>query len=106
MVAGQFRQVGEAMGPEITKNELVSNYVALMNDSEAEVRTASALNITQVCQLFPKDAIINQVLPCVKQLVTDKSEHVRAALAGEIMGLAPILEKDNTIKVCYWLCSL
>lgn len=48
--------------------------------------------------LIPRELLIKDVLPSVKQLVSDKSEHVRAALAAEIMGLAPILEKDNTIK--------
>lgn len=37
-------------------------------------------------------------MPCVKELVTDASQHVRAALATEVSGLAPILGKQNTIE--------
>lgn len=36
-------------------------------------------------------------MPCVKELATDQSQHVRAALATHISGLAPLLGKQSTI---------
>merc|ERR1711934_572924 len=39
-----------------------------------------------------------QLLPCVKELVTDANQHVKSALASVIMGLSPILGKTNTIE--------
>jgi len=41
---------------------------------------------------------MNQILPCVKELVSDANQHVKSALAAVIMGLSPILGKDNTIE--------
>ena len=87
------------------------------------MRTAASLRVTGVCIVIPKDMAIKQVLPCIKELVTDASQHVRgnrhpfplfpllcffasvspptnkfpAALASVIMGLAPVFGKEDTI---------
>jgi serine/threonine-protein phosphatase 2A regulatory subunit A len=37
-------------------------------------------------------------MPCVKDLSTDSSQHVRAALAQQVSGLAPLLGKDATTE--------
>ena len=42
--------------------------------------------------------IMDHCLPCVKELVNDANQHVKSALASVIMGLSPILGKDNTIE--------
>ena len=47
---------------------------------------------------IPIELTIKYILPAVKDLVTDQSQHVRAALASVIMGLAPILGKQQTIE--------
>jgi serine/threonine-protein phosphatase 2A regulatory subunit A len=36
-------------------------------------------------------------MPCVKDLAVDSSQHVRAALAMQISGLAPLLGTDETV---------
>lgn len=36
-------------------------------------------------------------MPCIRDLSTDSSQHVRAALGTQISGLAPLLGKENTI---------
>ena len=46
-----------------------------------------------------EEAIINQVLPVVRDLVSDPNQHVKTELAGVIMGLAPLVGKDNTINL-------
>lgn len=42
--------------------------------------------------------ILARVVPCVRDLCQDSSQHVRAALATQISGLAPLLGKDATIE--------
>lgn len=37
-------------------------------------------------------------MPCVRELASDASQHVRAALGTQISGLAPLLGKDATIE--------
>ena len=41
---------------------------------------------------------MTSILPIVKELVTDQNSHVKTALAGVIMNLAPILGQENTIE--------
>ena len=41
--------------------------------------------------------ILLRVVPCVRDLCQDTSQHVRAALATQISGLAPLLGKQPTI---------
>lgn len=48
-------------------------------------------------QNIDKQTILLHILPCVKDLVTDTSQHVRASLATQISGLAPILGKEAYI---------
>lgn len=44
-----------------------------------------------------EDTTLRLVLPCVKDLVMDSNQHVRAALASNIMGLAPVLGKTKCV---------
>lgn len=41
---------------------------------------------------------MSHVLPYVKDLVNDSNQHVKSALAGVIMGLSPVVGKENTIE--------
>ena len=45
-----------------------------------------------------EEVIMTHLLPCVKELVTDANQHVKSAMASVIMGLSPILGKNNTIQ--------
>jgi len=98
MVAEHFVELCDAMGADITNNELCKHFVSLLKDTEAEVRTAAATKVTGVCIKMPVENSIKLVLPCVKELVSDTSQHARAALASVIMGLAPVFGKENTIE--------
>jgi serine/threonine-protein phosphatase 2A regulatory subunit A len=42
MVADKFTELQKAVGPEITKNDLVGAFQSLLKDCEAEVRAAAA----------------------------------------------------------------
>eukprot|EP00118_Oscarella_pearsei_P015653 m.142675 g.142675 ORF g.142675 m.142675 type:complete len:444 (+) comp38363_c0_seq3:513-1844(+) len=102
MIADKFTQLQDAVGPEVTKVDLVPAYRDLLRDPEAEVKTASALKLKEFCEKLPKDtrehSILTVIIPCVKDLVSDVNSHVKSALASKLMGLAPILGKDHTIQ--------
>lgn len=56
---------------------MVNVFVELLQDQEAEVRSASASQITSFCQLLTEEIIINQILKPVAELANDGDEHVR-----------------------------
>ena len=99
VVADKFVLLQEAVGTDITKNELVSAFGCLLKDSEAEVRAAAASKIKDFCHNLPSDIretiIMSNVLPHVKELANDPNQHVKAALAGVIMGLSPVVGKEK-----------
>lgn len=45
--------------------------------------------------LIDSAIVLKEIIPCVKELVTDSSPHVRAAVALQISGLAPLLGKEQ-----------
>ncbi|KAM9211283.1 serine/threonine-protein phosphatase 2A 65 kDa regulatory subunit A beta isoform-like [Leptosomus discolor] len=102
MVADKFTELQRAVGPEITKTDLVGAFQSLMKDCEAEVRAAASHKVKEFCENLSPDCreavIMGQILPCIKELVSDANQHVKSALASVIMGLSPILGKDNTVE--------
>jgi len=102
MVADKFTELQKAVGPEITKTDLVSAFSSLLKDVEAEVRAAAAKKVKDFCQNLDKNdqenVIMTNILPCVQELVNDPNQHVKSAMASVIMGLSPILGKNNTIQ--------
>jgi serine/threonine-protein phosphatase 2A regulatory subunit A len=85
------------VGLDIIKEELVSVFLNLLKDAESEVRTATCNQIPGFCALINPQVVLADVLPCVRDLTHDNSQHVRAALANHISGLAPILGKPRYI---------
>ncbi|KAL1481901.1 hypothetical protein MTO96_015217 [Rhipicephalus appendiculatus] len=81
MVADRFTDLQKALGPEVTRADLVLAFQNLLKDCEAE-----------------EQVIMSNILPCVKDLVSDPNQHVKSALASVIMGLSPILGKQNTVE--------
>jgi serine/threonine-protein phosphatase 2A regulatory subunit A len=49
-------------------------------------------------KLLDKEVILARIIPCVRDLSQDSSQHVRAALANQISGLAPLLGKEATTE--------
>jgi len=118
VVAEQMVELCDALGPSVTQQDLVPAFVRLLRDNEQEVRTAAAFKVTGVCERLtgvsgaeggPKAAagapdgprlrlVLEHVMPCVADLCRDSSQHVRAAMASVVMGLAPILGKAHTIN--------
>lgn len=112
MVADQLSDLCAALGPTATKVDLLPAFLVLLRDIEPEVRTAAAFKVAEMTKRVvalpsPPDAVesetgvgivILDVLPLVRELVNDNSQHVRAALASNIMGLAPVVGVDVTVK--------
>jgi len=102
MLADKFSALQAAVGPKITISLLVPAFQGLLKDCEAEVRAAVASKIKIFSEKLPKEkretVIMQNILPQVQELVTDANPHVKSALASVIMGLSPIVGKDNTIE--------
>lgn len=102
------------MGESITREEMVTLFVGLIKDSEGEVKilaigqapgefqiicssktySATKLYTLAFAKRIDQSVVIEKILPCIKDLVIDTNQHVRAAVATNISGLAPILGKD------------
>ena len=96
------------MDEETVGRDLVPAFVKLLKDTEAEVRTAVAGQIpgrfsaatstadrSGFCGLLDRETLLNEIMTSVEDLVSDSSQHVRAALGTQVSGLAPILGKDE-----------
>lgn len=74
----------------------------MLRDSESEVRAQTSTQLKDFCTALPEEGkvelIMTSILPIVKELVVDQNPHVKTALAGVIMNLAPILGQENTIE--------
>lgn len=119
--AAKFADVIEAYGalPE-AMDSLVPAFEKLLQDPEAEVRTAATLNLAHVArnpvlvpeatlheedadatnsnpESVPRVSVAERLVRRVTHLTEDDSEHVRSALAQVATELAPILGRDGTI---------
>ena len=94
-------QLQRAVGPDITKTDLMPAFQSLLKDVEAEVRAAAALKVKKFCENLSspqRDRIVlTNILPHVRDLVVDPNSHVKSSLSSVIMGLSVILGKQNTI---------
>lgn len=100
MVADKFELLIKGFNEEQYTLKLVTNFLSLMKDNEAEVRKAISKQLTGFSKFVNKSdpsIVLSQIVPIVSQLSMDESETVRAALASEVTGLAPILGKQDTI---------
>jgi serine/threonine-protein phosphatase 2A regulatory subunit A len=59
------------------------------------VRTAISGQIPGFCALVDRNTLLSDIMGTVENLVSDSSQHVRAALGTQISGLAPILGKQE-----------
>jgi serine/threonine-protein phosphatase 2A regulatory subunit A len=62
------------------------------------VRASAASILSLASKSFRIDLVINKLLPCVQNLVTDPSEHVRISLASSVSQLSATLGKAATIE--------
>ena len=75
--AEHFCALVERLGVDVTRVEMVPTYVALLQDGEAEVRTAAAFNSTSFAAMLLAETVLTHLLPCYRELSSDGSPHVR-----------------------------
>lgn len=61
------------------------------------MRVAAAGKVSAFSKLLTPQQIVTSIIPCVRELSMDSSQYVRAALAGVVMEMAPVLGKQLTI---------
>lgn len=116
MVADKLPTLCHSFGPRATWKDLVPLYITLLRDAEPEVRAAASYKVSEIVIYIinlpdekipqpidgPKvtalDLVTQHILPILKDLVADPSQHVRAACASNIMGLTPALSKVPALK--------
>lgn len=74
---------------------MIGAFLSVLRDNEAEVKTAACSQLAGFAVLVPADILLAEIVPCVRELVSDSSQHVRASLAIHISGLAPLLGKEK-----------
>lgn len=77
VVAEHFCALVERLGVDVTRVEMVPTYVALLQDGEAEVRTAAAFNSASFAAMLLAETVLTHLLPCYRDLSSDSSPHVR-----------------------------
>lgn len=108
-----------AVGPEITRVDLVPIFLQLLNDTQIDVKKAAASRVCDFCRNLyssvafgasPSDSkarkilneidfiVMTSILPIVKELVMDANEQVRMALSSVIMRFSPILGKQRYLN--------
>lgn len=51
------------------------------------------------CSLIDRETLLNEIMTSVEDLVSDPSQHVRAALGTQISGLSPLLGKEELVDI-------
>eukprot|EP01052_Picozoa_sp_SAG31_P041839 SAG31_NODE_6457_length_2002_cov_0.821130_4_plen_259_part_00 len=85
MVAEQLCGLAKVLSPSTTQRDLGPIFASMMKDDEAEVRTVAAHHIPAFCGCLPAAQVQTQVLDSLGSLADDPSQHVKAALAQELM---------------------
>jgi serine/threonine-protein phosphatase 2A regulatory subunit A len=87
--------LGTAAGTETVKASLQTAFTCLLQDSEAEVRTAAYTRISEFCKLLEMPAIVSEVFPRL-QSISGEPEYIRAALASQIAKLCVVVGRQHT----------
>merc|ERR1739848_301055 len=103
VISEKFTKFQEKLIAHDDQGALIHAFVNLLQDSESEVRTASADQISAFCRFIDADeterveVIKVHMMPLINSLVRDPNQNVKAAVAKSIMELTPIVGKDFTI---------
>ena len=87
-MAKMFHPLSAAMGTDITMRDMLGSFLNLLQDAEAEVRTAATKNVAGYCELVGVEVFVQEVMPVLQVLFTDTVQSVRTALSTAVMGVA------------------
>ncbi|KAF1795252.1 HEAT, type 2 [Phytophthora cactorum] len=90
-VANRFPEICEALNAETINSTFCDSVVSLLEDNEAEVRTAATSKILGVVKLLQPQRIVEKIVPCFQR------SHA-ISLAAVVMKIAPFLGRDLTIE--------
>eukprot|EP00871_Galdieria_phlegrea_P005584 jgi/Galph1/6026/GphlegSOOS_G4676.1 len=108
MFADKICELAEGLGFEATVKELAPAFYQLIEDCEAEVRTAAAFKIAALFETISRldnkmtdsSSVVSEVFEKLysysRNLSLDDSPFVRSALASNIMSVAPIAGPEIT----------
>jgi hypothetical protein len=65
------------MGEDLAPSELLPVYTRLLQDHEAEVRTAAAFRLTSFAQHLDPENVAKSVIPVAEKLCKDPNVHAR-----------------------------
>jgi serine/threonine-protein phosphatase 2A regulatory subunit A len=101
----RVRQELSNLYPELCVNvqadvgrKLLSNFAKLLKDREAEVRTAAANVLDQVCDRV-RSGVLEIIVPCLDALAVDSVQNVRVNFSRGLIGMSPALGKETAGKV-------
>lgn len=78
--------------------DLGGAFADLLGDAEPEVRSAAAARVSQVALQARNQAVTDRIMAQCAGLAADDNEHVRAALAGSVLGLVGALPEARAEK--------
>jgi serine/threonine-protein phosphatase 2A regulatory subunit A len=84
--------------PADVGRKLLANYAKLLRDREAEVRTAAANVLDQVCDRV-RSGVLEYIVPCLDALAVDTVQNVRVNFSRGLVGLSPALGKETAGKI-------
>ena len=87
----------ERLGVDVTRVEMVPTFVALLQDGEAEVRTAAAFNSTSFADAATGDSAHAPAAVLQRAIERQLAARTRRRRTV-IVGLAPVVGRDTTIE--------
>ena len=72
-------------------------YATCLQDQEAEVRGIASVRLADVVEVRPTADYLRYILPSLEHMINDMNMHVRSALAGSILLVAPLVGKQLTV---------
>jgi len=98
-IVGIMKSMNFDSSPSVQQSFLEA-MVNLLRDNEQEVRTIAAEKMRDFAAALNEDqrdqVILNHLLEPIQSLAHDPSQHVRTALAGIVMGIAPLIGNQHT----------
>jgi len=79
--------------PPYVTQKMLPLFLHLLSDTEAEVRSVTALKLVPMAKLLPQDLVMSQLQPSVGLLAKDQTESVRCSIALVVTEFAELLGK-------------
>lgn len=81
----------------VEENTYLSNFVELLKDPEAEVRSIAVSKLIVIIHKMKESSILNFLLPALEPLVKDASPYVKISLIQTLCQLPPKLGPENSV---------